>query len=69
MKDKNVKMVNVKHVHAIKLQIVRVHVHIHSFSNPTLNGGQWSTSRPGWGWVGPKFYIILVNVINFRRRT
>jgi hypothetical protein len=54
-------------VHAVNMQIVSVHVHVHSLSDPTLKGGQWSTSRSGWGWVGPKFCIILVNVINFRR--
>jgi len=50
-------------VHDVNIQIVRVDVYVHSFSNPILNSGQWSTSRPGWAWVGPKFWIIPVNVI------
>jgi len=27
-------------LHAANMQIVRIYVHVHSFSNPTLNGGQ-----------------------------
>jgi len=39
-------------VHAVNMQIVRVHVHVHSFSYPTLNGGQRSPSHPaGAGWA------------------
>jgi len=27
-------------VHAVNMQIARVYAHVHSFSYPTLNGGQ-----------------------------
>ena len=33
-------------VHAFNMQILRVYVNVHSFSYPTLNVGQLSTSHP-----------------------